>query len=174
MLSHVSDYHCWRKLGGRSEDLQDPALLRLTQVPDITTALFTLGLHQEPKSELPFFLAELHRNIFWIAYYSDKNLATFFGRPPMINGKFSLCRMPLDLEESQLALEGDALDRALSDLDHEGWNQNSTVGRASWLRVSVIFARLREEILELSLGGNIDDLDERARYYYSQSIKVGD
>lgn len=140
-----ADYHCWRKSG------------------DLATALFALGFHQEPKPELPFFLAELHRRIFWLAYMSDKDFATFFGRPPMINGKFCLCRMPLDLEDSQLALDGEPLAYALNDLDHEGWNQNSVVGRASWLRVSVINAKFREEILELSLGASTDNLDERAR-----------
>lgn len=81
----------------------------------------------------------------------------------MINGKFCLCKMPLDLEDTQLALEGEALTRALNDLDHEGWNPSSVVGRASWLRVSVVSAKFREEILELSLGANTIDLDERAR-----------
>ncbi|CAD6589419.1 MAG: hypothetical protein ASARMPRED_004039 [Alectoria sarmentosa] len=140
-----ADYHCWRKSG------------------DLTTALFALGLHQEPKSELPFFLAEMHRKLFWFAYMSDKNFATFFGRPPMINGKYCLCKMPLDLEDNQLALEGEALARALNDLDPEGWNPNSAAGNASWLRVSFISTKFREEILELSLGVGTDDLDERAR-----------
>lgn len=103
---------------------------------------------------------------------SDKDFATFFGRPPMINGKFCLCKMPLDLEDSQLALDCETLAHALNDLDHEGWNQNSVVGRASWLRVSVINAKFREEILELSLGASTDNLDERARYYNNWSIRV--
>lgn len=80
--------------------------------------------------------------------------------------------MPLDLEDSQLALDGETLAHALNDLDHEGWNQNSVVGRASWLRVSVINAKFREEILELSLGASTDNLDERARYYNNWSIRV--
>ena len=82
----------------------------------------------------------------------------------MINGKFCSCKMPLDLEDSQSALEGEALARALSELNQEGWNQNTVVGRASWLRVSGITSKFREEILELSLGVNTDNLDERARY----------
>lgn len=80
--------------------------------------------------------------------------------------------MPLDLEDNQLALEGEALARALNDLDPEGWNPNSVAGNASWLRVAFISTKFREEILELSLGAGTDDLDERARYYRNQSIKV--
>ena len=93
----------------------------------------------------------------------DKNFATFFGRPPLINGKFCLCKMPLDLEDDQLVLEGEALAGALTNLDDEGWNPDSVVDRASWLRVSVISTKLREEILELSLGANTENLDHRAR-----------
>ena len=133
------------------------------QVIDLAIALFALGLHQEPKSDIPFFRAELHRKIFWFAYMTDKHFATFFGRPPMINGKFCVCKMPLELEDSQLALEGEALARTLNDLDHEGWNPNQIVGRATWLRVSGISTKFREEILELSLGADIENLNERAR-----------
>ncbi len=82
----------------------------------------------------------------------------------MINGKFCLCKMPLDLEDKQLALDGENRARALSELDEEGWNMSSAVGQASWLRVSIISAKFREEILELSLGADVDNLDERARY----------
>lgn len=95
---------------------------------------------------------------------ADKNFATFFGRPPMINGKFCSCKMPLDLEDGQLALGDESVSRALSGLDHEGWNLNSVVGRATWLRVSVIESKFTEEILELSLGADTDDLVGRARY----------
>lgn len=89
----------------------------------------------------------------------------------MINGKFCSCKMPLDLEDSNVALEGEALARALNDVDREGWNPNSVVGRTSWLRVRGTTAKFREEILELSLGASIDNLEDRARYYHSQSLK---
>ena len=49
----------------------------------------------------------------------------------MINGKFCSRRLSLGLENTQLALEDEDLDRALIYLHHEGWNPNSTVGRAS-------------------------------------------
>ena len=81
----------------------------------------------------------------------------------MMNGKFCSCRLPLDLEDSQLGLQGEALANVLNELDHEGWNPNSVMGAAAWLRVSIISAKLREEVLELSLGACTDNLDERAR-----------
>lgn len=144
------------------------------QVIDLATALFALGLHQEPKAELPFFLAEIHRKIFWFAYTSDKNFATFFGRPPLINGKFCSCKMPLDLDDDKLVLEDDALARALAELDDEGWNSSSAVGRASWLRVSIISTKFREEILELSLGVSTENLEDRVRYEIIRFLRVND
>ena len=81
----------------------------------------------------------------------------------MINGKFCSCRLPLDLEHFQLGLQGDALASVLNDLDHEGWNSSTIMGAGAWLRVSILSAKFREEVLELSLGACTDNLDERAR-----------
>ena len=53
---------------------------------------------------------------------------------------------------------------ALDDLDRGGWNHNSAMGRVSWLRVSIISTRFKEEIFELSLGSITDNLEEGARY----------
>ena len=81
----------------------------------------------------------------------------------MINGKFCSCRLPLDLEHFQLGLQGEALASVLNDLDHEGWDSNTDMGAAAWLRVSIVTAKFREEVLELSLGACTDNLVERAR-----------
>ena len=131
---------------------------------DLATAIFALGLHQEPhKPELPFFLLELRRKIFWFAYVSDKGFATFFGRPPMINGKFCTCKMPLDLDSSQLGLTGEAFQRTVDSLDDEGWSRNMTVDRTSWLRAFIITSKFRDEVLEISLGTDTSRLNERVQ-----------
>ncbi len=134
-------------------------------IVDLTTAIFALGLHQEPKNdvEIPFFLLEIRRKLFWFSYLLDKNFATFFGRPPMINGKYCSCKMPLDLEESQLALGGEELEQVLGQLDADGWNASGPVVRSSWLRGTIISTKIREEILELSLGPDEADLQNKAR-----------
>ncbi len=133
-------------------------------VTDLTTAIFALGLHQEPsKIGLPFFILELHRILFWTAYIDDKSFATFFGRPPLISSKFCSRMMPLDLDSIQRGLQGEALDRAVNELDKDGWNQDLSVSRPSWIRASIISSKLREEILEISLGTKPDKLEEKAR-----------
>ena len=121
-----------------------------------------MGLHEEPnKLNHQFWLSEIRKKIFWFAYISDKLFATFFGRPPLINGKFCSCTLPLDLESCDLKLPGEALERAVGALDPEGWSRDSVVPWTTWLRGSAITARLREEVLEISLGTDVNQLEER-------------
>ena len=130
----------------------------------LTAAIFALGIHQEPRSDsgYPFFLCELRRHAFWMAYILDKSMATFFGRPPMINGKYCSCRMPLDVEQRDLALTGIELQDLLNTLDAAGWSTNDQIGHSTWLRGTIISLKIREEILELSLGADDDDLETKA------------
>ena len=142
-------------------------LLRITDTvrfADLSAAIFALGMHQEPKkdTQYPFYMCELRRRAFWMAYTLDKSMATFFGRPPMINGKYCSCKLPVDMEEQQTALSGVALENLQRRLDVEGWSPGSEVTRLTWLRGTIINLRVREDILELSLGSNIGDLETRA------------
>jgi hypothetical protein len=45
----------------------------------------------------------------------------------------------------------DELERALSDLDSEGWNVHAVFQRASWYRLRHFMCIFREEVLELSV-----------------------
>ena len=122
-----------------------------------------MGLHQEPsKFQYPFWFSEIRKKIFWTAFICDKIFATFFGRPPLINGKYCSCTLPLDLESCELNLTGEALDQALGALDEEGWNRNSIIIWTTWVRASATITKLREEILEISLGTDTSQLEERA------------
>ena len=81
----------------------------------------------------------------------------------MINGKFISVGHPLDLESSQIALQGEALQRELAKIDSSGWHADSKIGSTSWLRLSMFCAQFREEILTLSLGsGPQPNLREQA------------
>jgi len=81
----------------------------------------------------------------------------------LINSKYCSRKVPLDLDNVQLRLQGDALDLAVNGLDGDGWDQNPSASRPSWIRVATISSKLREEILELSLGANPDKLEDKAR-----------
>ena len=87
----------------------------------------------------------------------------------MINGRYCSCRMPLDLELQDLALQGAALDSKLASLDSNGWDQSKPTCRNTWLRGSIICFKMREEILELSLGGDDDDVENRAQSVFLSS-----
>lgn len=140
-------------------------LLIQSLTADLVTAVFALGLHQESKStsEASFVLTELRRKIFWIAYICDKNFATFLGRPPLLNGKYCSCPMPSDINGADLSLNGEALNDVRHSLDVNGWNTKGIVKRHTWLRASGLNATFREEILELSLGSHLVNVEERSQ-----------
>ena len=46
--------------------------------------------------------------------------------------------VPVDLEDSDFALEESALASALSEVDGEGWRLNGRVGASTWLRFIII------------------------------------
>ena len=81
----------------------------------------------------------------------------------MINSNFCSRQLPLDLEDSHLALNEPNLQRALSNLDANGWNTEGRVDRTTWLRTSIICCKFREEILELSLGSSTFGLYDSAQ-----------
>lgn len=113
-----------------------------------------MGLHQEikPSKDLPFFLAEVRKNIFARAFYTDKELGTFLGRPPRISQRYCVCQLPLDLNVDEIGLEPAALEKAIGSLDSNGWNREAKFQRATWNRAMLINSLFREDILELSLG----------------------
>lgn len=91
---------------------------------DLTTAIIALGLDQElTKIGIPFIILELHRRLFFlVCLYLRQKFATFFERPPLISGNFCSRKMPLDLDDTQIGLGGEALNRAVNELDEDGWN----------------------------------------------------
>ncbi len=81
----------------------------------------------------------------------------------MINSSFCSRQIPLDFEDKHLALSGPDLQEALGNLDADGWNLEGRVDRTSWLRVSILCCKFREEILEISLGSSTAGLYDRAQ-----------
>lgn len=69
--------------------------------------------------------------------------------------------MPLDLSSNQLMLQGAELQDAIRNLDANGWNTSGTLFRVTWSRVWFLYSRIREDILEISLGSNDQDLEAR-------------
>ncbi|KAL3435331.1 hypothetical protein BDV09DRAFT_185100 [Aspergillus tetrazonus] len=122
---------------------------------ELSSCIFELGLHRDShghKAEnIPVFLREVRRRLYAGLYHNDKNIATFFGRPPRVSWRHSDCGLPLDISEEALLGDEQGLERATAELDSEGWNINATFRRASWYRIRYLVSSYREEILELSL-----------------------
>ncbi|KAF2003421.1 hypothetical protein P154DRAFT_86277 [Amniculicola lignicola CBS 123094] len=123
-----------------------------------TSALYAEGIHCENKGfEEPFFLREARRRIYIAVYRSDKTLATFFGRPPMMNGHYTDRKLPLDLDDNVITTsDPQVLADTLAKLDSEGWNTDGKLTSSSWPRVRFQLSKLKERMLEQSLAGEAD------------------
>ncbi|KAL1979167.1 hypothetical protein VTN96DRAFT_6605 [Rasamsonia emersonii] len=132
-----SSYQAWRRLG------------------DLSATVYAAGLHQvdgPADDDCPFFLKQLRRGCFAAAFYIDKCVATFVGRPPLINYRYCTLTPPLDLSDDVLISGGEALDNAVAQLDAAGWDRQGRRHRTSLIRIRFLLAIYREEILELALG----------------------
>lgn len=119
----------------------------------VWATITTAGLHQESglEDDCPFFLSQWRKLCFVANYSSDKNLATFTGRPPQIPRRYCNVSAPLDISEEELVAGSEAVGHAAAQLDALGWNQNN-IYRVSFLRLRYFVALLREEVLEIVLG----------------------
>jgi hypothetical protein len=136
---------------------------------DAVICSYAEGYHCEECFDIPFFLREARRRMFSAMYRSDKTLATFFGRPPLIAGRYCNRKLPFDLEQEMLMTEdASTLNAALARLDSQGWNTDGAIHNSTWVRLRYKVAVIREKVLELSLGGETDDhLAENLEYVCS-------
>lgn len=143
-----SSYQAWRRLG------------------DLSATVYAAGLHQEnePEDVCPYFLRQWRRSCFAHAFHADKSLATFVGRPPLINYRYCTLTPPLDLSDDILIKGGDALNRAISELDIAGWDTHASRHRVSTTRIRFLLAIFREQTLEIALGTcRQEDLIQKSR-----------
>ncbi|KAI1630030.1 hypothetical protein EDD37DRAFT_604894 [Exophiala viscosa] len=151
-------YSVWRRLG------------------DISTAVFAHGLHESRETaDEPFWLKEVRRRGLGYAYAMDKILSTFVGRPPRISKRYCNIKVHLDLEYSELALEGDELAKACSKLGATGWSSRTGPTKESlsaFIRAFVLGAFIREDTLELCLNPAQDDLREKAQSVIRKSKEM--
>lgn len=129
---------------------------------DSVSALYAAGMHceagpSEGSNVEPLFLRELRRRIYAAVYRSDKTLAIFFGRPPMMGWRYSDRRQLLDLSDSAIASDDPAIvNEEISKLDSAGWNREGRIHPASFIRLRCQHAVFKERLLEQSLAGEKD------------------
>lgn len=129
---------------------------------DSVSALYACGMHCEGDftgdvNGEPFFLRESRRRIYSAVYRSDKTLAMFFGRPPMMGWRYSDRKQLLDISDQAVASDDSALlNEELSTLDGAGWNTRGRLHPASFVRLRCQYAVFKERLLEQSLAGEKD------------------
>ncbi|KAF3482529.1 uncharacterized protein GIQ15_05288 [Arthroderma uncinatum] len=127
-------------------------------VGDLVTDIYGMGLHRykPPDTDVPFFLSEVRKRLVAATYRADKTMATLLGRPPRLPYHYCDVSLPLDIEDEDLFLDGDALETVLQKLTHDGWNSGSVsdgkMRAATAIRLRYISSILREKVLRLSLG----------------------
>ena len=120
----------------------------------MATTITALGHHRESTitDGAPFMVSELRKRMFVCAFASDKQVATFTGRPPRLSRRYCNCHLPLDVNDAQLTLEGEELSRVIRDLDANGWNTEDELTHVTILRGYMVLSLIRDEVLELCLG----------------------
>lgn len=123
-----------------------PAVWR--RLGDLSADIFGLEIHREATvAKVPFFLAECRRRIFAAAFTWDKLLATLFDRPPRIPSYYADCRLPLELTDDQLCVNG-LSDQEQASLERNGgWYTGNSNISTSWIRALYLLAQFKEETL---------------------------
>ncbi|THC89211.1 hypothetical protein EYZ11_011346 [Aspergillus tanneri] len=151
----------------RTQQYGDSSFQGWRRLGDLSATVYALGAHQESEQadDCPFFLRQWRRIFFVAAFYVDKCVATFVGRPPFINYRYCTLTPPLDLREETLIAGGEKLNRAISELDMAGWGEQDKVYRVSVIRLRFLLAVFREQALEIALG-TCDhwDLEQRSSH----------
>lgn len=130
---------------------------------DTISDAYIMDIHREAKvaANTPFWLAECRRknwagesdfikahallNTVIVIYHWDKVVATFFQRPPRLSKRFSDCKLPLDLRDSELLGSPAALNEARSKLTSEGWNPEGAYCSTTWYRMRFQASTLLED-----------------------------
>ncbi|KAJ5643826.1 uncharacterized protein N7484_006333 [Penicillium longicatenatum] len=151
-----SSYQAWRRLG------------------DLVATIYAAGLHLDTDSaeNSPFFLRQWRRMAFISAFYMDKMMATFVGRPPLMNYRYCTLAPPLDLSDEVLVAGGDVLAQAISELDSNGWNTQGARHRMSPSRVRFLLAIARERTLDIALGNSESQDLVRKSHEIEESVRV--
>lgn len=131
---------------------------------DLITTSITSGLHRLSDYSTCKVTAasEYKRRLFSAIYCNDKTHASLNGTPPLLTRLFCDVQPPLDLPNEAIFLAQDDLALAVSKLDSDGWNTSENIYHpATLVRIKVKFCTIREEILELALGVNVDGSEAR-------------
>ncbi|KAL4777973.1 hypothetical protein BJX76DRAFT_180889 [Aspergillus varians] len=164
-VNELLGFHQYNDMLLRTQYHGDTSYLAWRKLGDLTSTIYAAGLHQENTraQNCPPFLHQWRKICFTAAFYADKSLSTFVGRPPFINYRYCTISPPLDLSDEDLIAGGERLDQAMANLDAAGWNPRGNDLRVSMMRLRFLLAVQREQALEIALG-TFDDVDILEKY----------
>jgi len=96
-----------------------------------------------------------------VLYCNDKIHSSLNGTPPLLSRRYCDVQPCLDLDVGAPFLPEDELLVAISKLDSNGWNTDGNMYHTTLLRAKLQLSTIREDILELALGVNIDVSGDR-------------
>jgi hypothetical protein len=113
-----------------------------------------LGLHAlpDPPDYRPNLASEIKRRCFALLFMIDKVGASFHGRPPLLNQRYTLSPLPLHIRDEDLLAGGEALNRAVDSLDTSGWSTEAYMGPIAMVRCRTMLAKIKDELMEIALG----------------------
>ncbi|KAJ5955508.1 hypothetical protein N7501_009787 [Penicillium viridicatum] len=147
----------------------------LAKLGDLSTIIYAFGLHQSSEDieeKFPFFLVEIRKRVMVCAYAIDKELATSLGRPPWICSRYCVIPLPLDISYEEMVLSRSEGEKALQNLDANGWNTEGNLTVGVRLRVVLLTSLLRENILELSLSPTTQDIIPRVEFVSHYGLHI--
>ncbi|WZH45377.1 Zn2-C6 fungal-type domain-containing protein [Fusarium acuminatum] len=103
-------------------------------------------------SSEPTVATEIRRRVGCQIFVVDKFLATLVGRPPLLTRRFCCIKPPLDLDDSALLSDKEMFRTRVQGLDSDGWETDGRFHSTTLLRVRMMVALIRDEILEAVLS----------------------
>lgn len=129
----------------------------------MVTTTITSGLHRLPRygSGKITAASEYKRRLFCYIYCNDKTTASLNGIPPLLTRRFCDVQLCLDLTGDIFYASPEVIADAISKLDSAGWSHDHEMGHemaqvSTFLRARTQVHMIREEILELALGVDVE------------------
>jgi len=125
---------------------------------DMVTTAITSGLHRLPPYGFGKVTpaSEFKKRLWSWIYCNDKTHASLYGTPPLLTRVFCDVEACLDLPDEILLLPEQQITLALASIGANGWRSPHMHGHTTVLRSKVKLSVIREEILELALGVNVN------------------
>lgn len=89
---------------------------------------------------------QIRRRIYASVYKSDKVLAMFTGRPPLLSKRHATTPLPIDMSDEELL--GDV---APGQVDLHGWSIDGKILISTMLRARTMIMQVAEDILDIAL-----------------------